>query len=81
MLRRMELRVNQLTETPQTPDLCGFNVLQRRRIQWRRKVSRKLFCLSAEEKHKKEMFGKTLGGSSFAVVQQLCCFSFAPTVS
>lgn len=44
-------------------------------------VSRKLVCLSAEEKHKKEMFGKTLGGSSFAVVQQLCCFSFTPTVS
>lgn len=29
MLRRRGLRVNQLAETPQTPDLCGFNMLER----------------------------------------------------
>lgn len=45
------------------------------------KILRTLVYLNTEEKHKMEMFRKTLCGSSFAVVQQLRCLIFTPTVS
>lgn len=67
-------------DTPHSPNIHRSNMLQREEGLGGGTSSENTGLFENREKHEKEMFWKTLCGSSFAVVQQLRCMIFTPTV-